>query len=148
MWSMIDFIFVPYLLIAAFVYGTYNENIFAGIVASLWAGVLVIGYFIALRLFFLLIFAILFMITLVIPISEQISNIILEMIMTITKLSAIFLAESLIKGGLASDKLNFLDEIENPFVEKFKALVHLIILAGILIDIISLIKTGHRFLMS
>ncbi len=144
MWSMLDFVFLPYFVIAAFVYGTYNEHVGTGIVASLYAGVILIAYFIALKLFFLLVMFIQFIVWVILPLGDKLQHLTFEIILTLTKLFAIFLAEGVVTECVVSDRLNFLDPMTNPFVERFSGIIHIIFIVGVILDIYLLIKTGHR----
>jgi hypothetical protein len=157
--SLVDFIFVPHLIIAAGYFGYVQESPphwhkrISAVAVSLWAGILIFGYFVAVWAFGTI------MCILSVIIGVVFSNIgldicqMLEWIMLGVIISIKYVVVLSVEAFVAKDRglfsrrsLNFLDSDINRFVAVAKPICHILMIFGIIADLMYLISTGHCLL--
>lgn len=156
--SLIDFIFVPYVIIAAVYFGYVRESPppwrkqISAILFGLWGGFIIFGYFFAVRVFGLIMFILCFIIGLVFNIGFNTGQVIewpMFLVIISLKYVVILAIEAMVakdRGWFSGKSLNFLDSDMNRFVAVARPICHILMILGIIADLIYFISTGHRVL--
>lgn len=161
--SLVDFIFAPYLIIAAAYFGYAHESPppwhkrLSAVVSSLWGGILIFGYFVMIWVFgfvMLILFGIIgFVLTGIGLTSEQTIELVRHGVTISLKYGVIVIAEGFItqtvtkdRGWFSRESLNFLDPDMNGFVAVAKPICHILMVLGTVVDVAHLMSTGQCLL--